>query len=305
MVQLTYYAPRETEPEPAWEPPADVHSLRFGYNLADIDVFAKAACRRAYAARALEFRYRYETAWSAIAHALYTSDAPPAPDELVATGAHAINDEARAQRHLAGISDQTWQPAPGYERYWIGSARVTPSPESRIVDRLALWQIWEQLSDRHRTVLKAQAAFPDPDQAAASLEVGYGTYTDWLSQGRRAFLQAWHQGEKPSRLWRHSRRQRRDGKGYNGRPRITESELERIRDRRAAGETVTAIAADYEVGKSWLSKLLRGTHSPAPDSENDGHRCGREGHRPLGVLNGGSAGSVGAASLEADHWRCA
>ncbi|MCW2899300.1 MAG: hypothetical protein JWO67_1565 [Streptosporangiaceae bacterium] len=268
MVQLTYYPTTATAAQPRWEPQTqDVHTLRHGYNLADLDRLAKAACRRAKGIRSLEFHVRYETAWSGIAEALCSAPEPPSPSELIAAGGKAINDEARAVVHHAGISEHTWQPMAGYERYWQYAGRPTPSPEVRVVEQLALWQIWYRLPEEHRSVFLALAAFGDPDAAAASLGMDYHRFTFLLSRARCAFLNCWHEGEKPSRLWRYTRRWRRDGLGHNGRPRITVSQLEEIRDRRAEGETISRIAADYGVQKSWLAKLLRGQTRPAPDLE--------------------------------------
>jgi hypothetical protein len=52
MRQLTYYPAPVTDPDPgAWQPaPDDIHTLRFGYNLADVDRLARMSHGRAASA---------------------------------------------------------------------------------------------------------------------------------------------------------------------------------------------------------------------------------------------------------------
>jgi hypothetical protein len=77
--ELTYYDPGEAREREAWEPQAaDVHTLRHGYNLADLDVLTRSALSRGWA-RNVDRRLRYDIAWSGVAEALYAATERPEP----------------------------------------------------------------------------------------------------------------------------------------------------------------------------------------------------------------------------------
>lgn len=268
MAQLTYYvAPwdREEEPEPAAEREPDVHEIRHGYNLADLDRLARIAVARART-RGGDYRGRYEAAWSAVAEALCVAGESPSSADLIAIGWRAVADFARAEAHHDGIDPETWGRLRGFERYW--EARRSPSPERKVVETTALWQIWPHLTERQRQALGALAAVDDYELAASAMAVEVATFRVMISTARRRFLTLWHEGEQPSRPWRVGRRiGHRNGLDRFGKQRITESELEHIRARYQAGETLTAIGDDYGVKKACLSSLLTGRTKPAPDRE--------------------------------------
>lgn len=238
MVQRTYYPPANKAPEPTKEPTsepqADVHTLRHGYNLADLDRIARAAVAAAYP-RAMDYRDRYDAAWHAIAELLYSIDTRPAPSELKRTGMSAVNrlaqDHGRTWGYDRANPDAGYEAMRGFLRYWELDRRSASSPEGRVVDELALWQIWSCLSDTHRAVLLALAAHGD--QAAASHALGktYATVGTHLMNARRAFLALWHEGEQPSRVWGRADRRR-------GRHTATQTLRNRRqqRARRVAGE---------------------------------------------------------------------
>jgi hypothetical protein len=62
-------------------------------------------------------------------------------------------------------------------------------------------------------------------------------------------------------------RERDRANGAVPRRRITVSQLADIRTRRADGTTITAIAADFAVSDSYISRLLSGKRLPVPDQE--------------------------------------
>jgi hypothetical protein len=71
-------------------------------------------------------------------------------------------------------------------------ARVTPGPEERVVDRVAVAQIWPRLRPLHQQVPAALAAHEDYGRAAAALGKSRKTFTTQVGQARRAFLDLWH-----------------------------------------------------------------------------------------------------------------
>lgn len=208
MVQLTYYPSRETsEGTQAWQPaPDDVHTLRYGYNLADLDRLARIAMSRSIG-QILDPHLRYELAWSGIVDFLYSAETPPEPVDLIGAGHREILTHLRYLRHDRGIDSR--DPHKGSKRfaaYWEWAARRVPSHEDKVVDRTALWQIWPLLTDGQRRVLAALAACGTYQEAARSLGLTTGGFVSSVVAARRAFLKLWHEGETPSRVWGVDRR---------------------------------------------------------------------------------------------------
>lgn len=211
MVQRTFYAlPHEAPAEvPEWEPaPDDVHTLKHGYNIADVHRLAHVALRRLVGGR-LDYQSRYELAWSGIAECLYTApdDQPPTPPDLIAAGAYSVSRHVQSEMHHHGRDrNNLGEEMPRFATYWIWMSAPAGSPERRVVEQTALWQIWAQLSDTHRQVLGALAVHGDYQAAAEALGRHPGTFNVHVSRARKAFLVLWHEGEEPSRIWGTDRR---------------------------------------------------------------------------------------------------
>lgn len=182
----------------------DVHDLRYGYNLADMERLARAAVARAHS-RFMDYTDRYDAAWHAIAEALYTAEQRPASQALLIAGMAAVNRVGREHERAHGYDGRNpeagLEAAVGWLRYWELARRPDASAEERIVDRLALWQIWQTLSPSHREVLHALAVHGDAETAAMAIGKKRGTFDPLLARARREFFTFWHEGETPSRLW--------------------------------------------------------------------------------------------------------
>lgn len=189
----------------------DVHEIRHGYNLADLDRLAGIAVAAAWS-RAMDYTDRYDAAWHAVAEKLYTSTEPPSGWDLKQAGVRAVN--RIAQDHGRHWGHDRRNPGGGYEaaraflKYWELDRRCHGSPEGGVIDAVALWQIWWTLSPNHRAVLLALAVHGDQQAAADALGKTYGTVGSHLKNARRAFLALWHEGETPSRLWGKADRRR-------------------------------------------------------------------------------------------------
>lgn len=182
-------------------------NLWHGYTLADIDRLARTAATRAYGGRILDPSDRYHAAWSAIVELLCTATEPPSGRDAAVAGMNAVNQAGRDRRHTWGLGS-TWGgsegDAPRFQRYWDcywDFGRVTPSPEDRIVDRLARRQIWPRLSLTHRQVLWALAVHGDCRSAAASLGKSERAYACALHRARAEFYRLWHEHETPPGMW--------------------------------------------------------------------------------------------------------
>jgi hypothetical protein len=211
-VQLTYYEDGAAREREAWEPQrGDVHTLRFGYNLADLDKLTRAALWRIWGIH-LDYRSRYELAWSAIAECLYAAPGghPPAPRDLICAGQDAIAAYVDSEQRHHGWDRETGREMPRWAAYWHGQ-RPVREPEAGLIERMALWQVWPQLTEAQREAFLALAACGTYDAAADSLGVTPKTLRNRLYAGRRRFLALWHEHETAPRFWGSGRRVYRAG----------------------------------------------------------------------------------------------
>lgn len=238
--------------------PAD---LRHGYTLDDLNRLTRYAIRAAgYSVSYVQDRY--DTAWSAIAEALYAAPHPMPEHDLVAAGRNAIwqaiRDHRRHHGHhrdADGVEHGSGS-GPNFNRFWdwVAATRI-PSPEARIVERHTVRQIMPGLSVRQRQVVEALAV-------AAATGGGYDeairllakagvvmTRTNFivtLSQARRRFLYWWHEGEMPSRPWGYDRPGRR----------VNPTEIIRKRAREAVPRTRQLRPTDQVAG-TWTGYRTR------------------------------------------------
>ncbi|MEU4224353.1 hypothetical protein AB0F17_08670 [Nonomuraea sp. NPDC026600] len=184
--------------------------IRYGYTLADLDRLSRKAVHIDASGafwRGSDAAGRYEIAWSAIAEHLCAAGEAPAEYDLTRAGTAALQRAVREIRHAHGIADNQR----AFTVYWMEISGWSGSHEPRIVDAVALHQIWPQLRPRHRQVLIALATFGDHAPAAAALDMNVNLWSVHLSKARREFLQLWHQGEAPSGVWGLDRRSKTVG----------------------------------------------------------------------------------------------
>jgi DNA-directed RNA polymerase specialized sigma24 family protein len=179
-----------------------------GYTLHDLHHLARHAVHTDRWHRAGDIEDRFDAAWHAIVEQLLTAKEPPTRNDLLWAGRQGCDDEVRQQQrahgynhHLPGTGTR-----PRFESYWFTASAHTHSPENGVVERHALRQIWPRLTPRQRQALTALAACGDYQLAAAHLGVTEGTFQVLISRARRRFLQLWHEGERPSRMWGTDRR---------------------------------------------------------------------------------------------------
>jgi hypothetical protein len=185
--------------------------LTHGYTLADINRIAASATRHA-GTYMCDTADRYQMAWSAIVEHLYAVDVPPAERELWHRGRHAIWAAIRDDRRIHGapVKDRAagHGDMPSFRRYWWDHAAVVPSCEERVVERLALRQIWPQLTDGHRSALAAYAAVGTIGGAASALGVSVTAMQSRLQRARVRAAELWHEHETAVRSRRRDYRAR-------------------------------------------------------------------------------------------------
>lgn len=93
---------------------------------------------------------------------------------------------------------------PAFIKFWNNPVHP-PSPED-VIEARALAAIWRCLTARQQQALAALAAYEDYGTAAQAMGISDGTFRTLIKQGRQRFLALWHEGERPSRIWRIDKR---------------------------------------------------------------------------------------------------
>ncbi|MFP8944738.1 hypothetical protein ACLIYM_25345 [Streptomyces fenghuangensis] len=183
-----------------------ITGIRWGWTLADLDLLARAVVsnnRTWWPAGDRDDQYA--AAWHGIVEHLYTADEEPKRAELMEAGRRALAADVKATMRHHGTRRDTRNDGSRYAVYWQWAGRTIPSPENRIVERLALEQILPALTPRQIAAVQALAAAGDYEEAARL----FGSQTGLKSQlmhGRRRFRELWHEGETPSAHWGVDRR---------------------------------------------------------------------------------------------------
>lgn len=266
--QFTLQPVQEEAPQPEQSSNAPGH-IRHGRTLDDVERIAwgVATSDRWHTSWALS--ERHDHARHGIVVHLLSADQPPNDHDLYRAGLAEINRAVHAELRFKGRDDTAnehgaFNVLPQVTRYWNPPA--TSPLEERIVERVALHQVWPLLTDRQRQALAALAACGDYQQAAEALDLNLSTLDMRLAKGRSRIASVWFEHETPPRRTGRDRRvSTRSGLDSAGRPRITVSQLEKIRSRRDQGELLREIAPDYGITRQALGALLRGNRKPAPD----------------------------------------
>ena len=202
------------EPVPD-EPATDVNlegGIKWGYTLHDLDRIARIAIQRRSAYSACDVDERYAVAWHAAVEHLLTADEPPTVRGLTNIAWNAADYETRRTGEYRGHGRSRGDGSRSdgatvkFWAYWESHARITPSPETGIVDRIACNQIWPRLTPAQQQALETLAAVGDYQQAADALGLKYHTFCRYLSTGRARFIELWLEGETPAGRWRDRRR---------------------------------------------------------------------------------------------------
>lgn len=235
-----------------------------GYTLADIQHLTRLVLRLDRWHQAADIHDRYDAVWHALVENILTADTPPGRGELLRTGTEASDSYVRNEMRTHGRDTSKPGPMPRFFAYW--NPTNPPSPENRVVEVLAVAQIWPQLRPSEQRALTALAATGDYEAAARMYGAPKGTFSVVISTARRRFFALWHEGETPSSQWRTDRRiGNKAGTDAQGRERLTVSQVDALRHRHHNGETNRALAAEVGLTPGGLSRLIRGESNPAPD----------------------------------------
>lgn len=220
------------EPQAAAPEQPQPREVLHGYTLADLDNFTRMAVRL-NTHMAGDFAERYELAWSGIAEHLCRAQTPPDRRELVDIGSRTLNRWMHSVKSAHGVSDRHGGglgSAPHFTTFWWEQARCVPSPETRVVERLSVAQIFPRLTRREQAALIAMAAHGTIRDAAASLSMTASGFKNHLNSGRARFRRLWHEGEEPSGHWMQDRGGGRGDNGEKNRRAIMAQRIKRTRE---------------------------------------------------------------------------
>lgn len=197
--------PPDEAPDPA-APEPDT-GIRWGWTLDRLDVLARAVVSNNRAWWPAGDRDDlYAAAWHGIVEHLYTATEEPRRTDLMEAGRNALAADVKAAMRHRGARRDTSNNGTRYAMYWQWAGRAVPSPENRIVERLALWQILPALTPGQLAAVHALAAAGDYEEAARLFGTSPAGLKSQLMKGRRRFRALWHEGETPSAHWGVDRR---------------------------------------------------------------------------------------------------
>lgn len=244
-------------------------NLWHGYSLNDIDQLATKVIRVDRWRKDLDTRDRHDAARYAITEHLLTAQQPPTRRELADIGLRASDRHVADEMYYRGYDPRNLAAGtaglPGYQRYWQTTGR-TPFDE-RVVERIALTQIWPRLTTVQQQAVMALALTDDHQAAADTLGLQLSAFSGRMHKARRRARALWHEHETPARLPRDKRLFNRAPIDGRGKPRLTEADLGQIRERRQArgpGSTLRELAAEYGYTAGGLCNLLSGKKRAAP-----------------------------------------
>jgi hypothetical protein len=189
--------PPASRPRPAGGEP----DAWLGYSLHELNQIARRAAVYCRWGDRFPLPERFEIAWTGVVD--YLAGCASAPDsfEVYKAGMRAISraSDRELREHGVTRSDDGLAAMPRFEAYWMPA--TAPPPDNKVIERVALWQIWDMLRPLHQMALLALAAHGDYARAAQATGHTYTSFSGLISGARTEFLALWHEGESPSRIW--------------------------------------------------------------------------------------------------------
>jgi hypothetical protein len=208
MTRRTYYAP-PAEPAPAEEPRDGV---LWGYTMRDLERATRMALARNVGVSAFARAERYDIAWSAIALTVCEATEKPTLSDLASAGWYAIAEARSTEMRHHGVDStrRIGETRRSFATYWRPT--VATSHEERVVERVALGQVWPRLTDAQRDHLTALAVHGTATAAAAAMGRGHSAFHKTARAGRNEAKRLWWGDETPV-TWGRDRRGGADSRG--------------------------------------------------------------------------------------------
>lgn len=130
---------------------------------------------------------------------LYAEPEPTRP-ELFKIGHRALAAANSKEMSHQGLDGQEGH-RPRWATYWRGARMVAAPFEDSVLDRIAVLQVWDELSPRHQETLSALIEAGDNTTAAKLLGIPRGTWGTRLKYARDQARELWFWPETPGRQW--------------------------------------------------------------------------------------------------------
>jgi DNA-directed RNA polymerase specialized sigma24 family protein len=173
--------------------------LRFGLTFADLVGAARRAVKYDFGTRGFDYEDRYETAWFGVVECLYAASEPVEAYDLYIAGLDALRKMRSDDRRTRGFKNQDSYngpgSAPGFVTYWLPPSTQTQTEAgfaARLVDEMAVRQVFALLTRPQREALLALALHSDYNTAARSLGLSLEAFAGRLKNARVTFFAAWY-----------------------------------------------------------------------------------------------------------------
>ncbi len=144
-----------------FRPPDGDAQLCHGYTVSQVRALSLSLVTKQTWYQSVDFDLRLEGARHAAIEHIYASDLPPEPSGVLRAAATAVGQDVQQLHRFYGRNthDRYASTVAGVYRNWWSAASPCHGPESAVIDRMALAQIWPRLRPEHREALAALTVY--------------------------------------------------------------------------------------------------------------------------------------------------
>jgi hypothetical protein len=120
----------------------------------------------------------------------------------------AVSAEANKVKSMRGISVSTGEPTPRFAAYWVGNPRLASPFEERIIERVALWQVWWSLDELTQEILIAYTGAETSSARARLAGYAPASWATVLGRARERARRKWYDHERDPGQYPYGRKRR-------------------------------------------------------------------------------------------------
>lgn len=183
---------------------AEASSLPHGWTLDELTEMARWVAH-SQRGRVIDREEATDAAALALVERLYAEPAPTKLD-LYRAARSAVDTANDREISYLGLTrkmkrDGREGMTPSFARYWGGKAALNSPFEDRLVERIAVLQVWNALSSTHRQTFNALISQGTLEAAGEMLGVQPTTFRMRLYRARQEARALWHWPEPPAEQW--------------------------------------------------------------------------------------------------------